>query len=67
MRQKSDIGAFHTGASIEVDTGLIVFGTEDSLESATVSETVPDQSIELGGRVSIEAKLFLTNYEITNL
>ena len=44
MRQKSDIGAFHTGASIEVDTGLIVFGTEDSLESATVSETVPDQS-----------------------
>ena len=29
MRQKSDIGAFHTGASIEVETGLIVFGTED--------------------------------------
>ena len=36
-------------AIIEVETDLSLFGTGDSLESATVSETVADQSIELGG------------------
>ena len=40
-------GAFNTGASIEVETGLSLFGTGDSWESATVYETIPNRSIEL--------------------
>ena len=36
------------GAAIEVETGLSLFGTGDSWESATVSETVAAQSVEFG-------------------
>ena len=39
----------HLHRNIEVETGWSLFGTGDAWESATVSQTVPDQSIELGG------------------
>ena len=63
----SDIGAFNTGTVIEVETGLSLFGTGDSWEFATVSETVADQSIEFGGGGgSIVSKLVLTYKVRTN-
>ena len=39
----------HLQGHIEVEAGLSLFGTGDAWESATVSETVPDQSIDIGG------------------
>ena len=45
--------SFNSGASIEVETGLSLFDTGDSWVSATVSETVPDRSIELGGSIEV--------------
>ena len=56
-QRQSDTGAFNIGVSIEVETGLSLFGTSYSRESATVSETVQTGPLNSGGFIEVKTGL----------